>query len=645
MKKLTLVQLIVCSVFIFALGNALNTTAFAQDEPDAKALKRELPDASGAGVTVIDVVTVGELRPNEKLAATLYKQEDKGNKIFAENMNVPDCSSALSGLPAPNEFCKSVPEAGQIRLLFLFSSRPAAKDNFSISFATIATNFVKNTTSSGEEVTDVQQKTTSGSVVQVENESPVGKVRLAVVPVNKPFQKRSQPDQICTDKSEYVFTADGPKEMNLHTNVIRIRLDLPADDQATLERRVKALLDYFEQQKANPAAIANVTIERRDTSGTGVNYPLSAFTYQPQCRKQLLVDGNLSLYLIGDEDFPTGAFDIRVKFNNEPPMELAKVLKTSHPGIGSVATPAADKVGTDKTLGLRSFDSNLNLGLAFTSSVSDVKKGTETVRERQNAGAVDLRFQPWFNIDLSPTSKNLHLLTPLFFDAKVASGKITEKTLALNRILIGSEYSFVYIRSTEAEKADKHVFSFRYVNASDRDFKRIEGKFNFETLLLFKKLNKPLAEEFDTENSTLIPDNGFKIIPKGKLGYQIQPIVGVDLGGIFRRQRETFEPEEESKFVRRLYFGGDIKLNLTRHFDLTISDTFYFRGETPKDRGRNYFLTELDTPLGSISQKTAQSIFFSFERGDQPPFASPGVNAFKIGYRVVSNFGRNGTVR
>lgn len=642
MKTLTLTRVIVGLIIAFFAGSGMGLPLLAQEEPDATAFRRELVDATNSVIEVIEVVTIGEIRPGEMLAATLYKQEDKGNKIFAESMNVPDCSAASPGLPGPNEFCKSIPEAGQIRLLFLFRTRPAAKDTFSVSFATIATSLAKATTPSGEEITNVNQKTTGGSVVQVQPESPKGKARLIVTPRERVFQKHSRSTNNCVDASEFVFTATGAEEMAVKENHIEIELDLP-DDSATVQRRVAALLNWLESQKANPAGIAEVKIERRDQSGDPVVYPLKAFSYRVQCREQLLVDQGITILLLAKEDFPTSAFDIQVKFNNAPPMELARTLKASHQGFGSVTTPAANKVGTDKTLGLRSFDSNLDLGLAFTSSVSDVKKGTETVRERQNAGAVDLRFQPWFNLNLSPPARVQHLLTPIFFDAKVASGKITEKSLSLNRILIGTEYAIRYIRSTKADEADKHVFSFRYVNASDRDFKRIEGKFNFETLLLFAKLNKPLSEEFILEGGKILPDNGFKVIPTKKFGYQIQPVVGVDLGGIFRRKRETFDFEEESKFVRRLYFGGDIKLNLTRHLNLTISDTFYLRGETPRDLARNYFLSELETPLGSIGQNTAQSIFFSFERGDQPPFATPGVNSFKIGYRFVSNFGRNGT--
>ncbi len=427
--------------------------------------------------------------------------------------------------------------------------------------------------------------------------------------------------------------------------MIRVDLDLP-DDPATLQRRVRALLAWLNTQQSTPSGIAEVKVERRDKKGPPVSFPLRAFTYRVQCEQQLIVDHGISLFLIGSEEFPDAAFDFQIEFKNNPPLELAKLLKGSSAGFGGVTTPKADDIGTDKTLSLRAFDSNLNVATAFTSSVADVEEGDKTVRKRQNASAVDLKFAPWLNINLSPPRKVQHLLTPFFFDSKIASGKITKDTLALNRILIGSEYSIKYIRSTKVDTADKYVFRFRYINASDRDFKRIEGKFNFETDFLFAKLNKPLSEQFEQpEIGTINPDAGFKLIPKGWFGYQLQPVVGVDLGRTFRRKRDVFDIEDESDFVRRLYFGGDMKFNFTRHFDVTISDTFYVRGETPKDRGRNHFQVLLETPLGSIRQNTAQSIFFSFERGDEPPFNSPAVNAIKFGYRLVTNFGLNGSAR
>ena len=78
-------------------------------------------------------------------------------------------------------------------------------------------------------------------------------------------------------------------------------------------------------------------------------------------------------------------------------------------------------------------------------------------------------------------------------------------------------------------------------------------------------------------------------------------------------------------------------LNLTPHVTLSLSDIFYVRGEAPAHRGRNYFNGTVEAPLGNLIRNTAQSVFFSWERGTQPPFATPAVNALKFGYRVRSD--------
>lgn len=614
----------------------LSPVVKAQDDAD-EAIRRELPgDVAGSIMTVIELTATATVSSDERISAMLYRQEDRGNRLLAQDMDVKRCPSAAPRLPSANGFCLTIPEPGKIQLLFKFDTTPPAKNSFLMSFATIAITIDATTQA-------VSQRTTGGAVVQVVPESPKGKIQVAVIPVDKVFQ-RQKPTSTCPNNDEFVFTSHGPIETELKENVIRLKLNLP-DDQTTLRRRVDALVNWLQTQKAAPSGIAEVKVERRDQDEPPRIFPLRAFTYQVQCPERLVTNKNISLFLIGEEEFPDAAFDFQIEFKNNPPLELAKILKGSSAGLGSVSTPKADDVGTDKTLALRAFDSNLNVATAFTSSVADVEDGDKTVRKRQNASAFDLKFAPWLNINLSPPRKVQHLLTPFFFDSKIASGKITKDTLALNRILIGSEYSIKYIRSTKVDQADKYVFRFRYINASDRDFKRIEGKFNFETNFLFAKLNQPLSEKTDLQIGTINPDAGFKVIPLGWFGYQFQPVVGVDLGRTFRRKRDVFDIEDESDFVRRLYFGGDMKFNLTRHFNLTLSDTFYVRGETPKDRGRNHFEVLFETPLGSIRQNAAQSIFFSFERGDEPPFNSPAVNAIKIGYRLVTNFGLNGSTR
>ena len=126
-------------------------------------------------------------------------------------------------------------------------------------------------------------------------------------------------------------------------------------------------------------------------------------------------------------------------------------------------------------------------------------------------------------------------------------------------------------------------------------------------------------------------------MPRHNFGYQIQPFVGTEIGVVYRDKRQAFDVEDSSRTLRRVYFGTDMLFNLTRYANLKLTDTFYYRGEAPQHPTRNYFRSEIQAVLFN-SPDTSQCIFFSFERGDQPPFSTPSVNAFKIGYRITSNF-------
>src|SRR5262245_33795797 len=138
--------------------------------------------------------------------------------------------------------------------------------------------------------------------------------------------------------------------------------------------------------------------------------------------------------------------------------------------------------------------------------------------------------------------------------------------------------------------------------------------------------------------SELVPDGPNREVPSGGFfGYQIQPLIGVEAGWRYRTRRAVFKGEEQSDAVRRLLFGADVAFNLTSHLIVKVTDIFYLRGETPNDRKRNYFNGVIEALLGDLWQGASQSVFFSFERGNQPPFASAGVNALTFGYRIKSD--------
>jgi hypothetical protein len=149
-------------------------------------------------------------------------------------------------------------------------------------------------------------------------------------------------------------------------------------------------------------------------------------------------------------------------------------------------------------------------------------------------------------------------------------------------------------------------------------------------------LNHPLdagnARIFDR---TLCPTckPPFKLVPV-RYGYEFRPLVGFEIGRTYYRHRPA-EGLKPSDTVRRLYFGLDMTIYPTPNISLSAVERFYIRGEKPDDRYHNYFLSEIDYRLGRFaSGRAAQSVFFSWEKGGQPPFDDPDVNVLKIGYRI-----------
>lgn len=105
-------------------------------------------------------------------------------------------------------------------------------------------------------------------------------------------------------------------------------------------------------------------------------------------------------------------------------------------------------------------------------------------------------------------------------------------------------------------------------------------------------------------------------------------------GGRTYARRNPAEAIEVSPTVKRFHTGLDMDFNLTRYIVLSISDTFWLRGEADDDRFHNYFKGTIEAPLGRPFRNSVHSLFLSFERGNQPPFTGRDVNAFKVGYRI-----------
>ncbi|MDQ6699497.1 MAG: hypothetical protein M3Z36_04860, partial [Acidobacteriota bacterium] len=166
---------------------------------------------------------------------------------------------------------------------------------------------------------------------------------------------------------------------------------------------------------------------------------------------------------------------------------------------------------------------------------------------------------------------------------------------------------------------------------SDRDFKQLEyvGKFEYQPLLGI--WNRPREPRW----KSVVDPVTKKAVALEPIGWKIVPKFGMELGNTYRR-RTPAGAIEPSDFVRRGYGGLDVTLEVSDYFAFTVSDTAYIRGEIAPTHLVNYINLEADFPIGSPLRETAQSFFFTYERGTLPPFYRINAKTLRLGYRVRS---------
>ena len=459
-----------------------------------------------------------------------------------------------------------------------------------------------------------------------------GKSARHTIDVEMSFERTPQTDDItCRDERQLAFF-----------------YEFAGQDDAS-KQRVAELYDWFADLKKHPAELAKLNVEVEQLNRKGKKKVTVRDLALAPSRERALERARFHVCFEAEQRLPESKFDASVTFTDPAPPELfIPAVITGLEGDPTDTSPEVFSDESDKSPGERPLDRNLNFATALTSSVEDKEEEQggqkTTVRQRTTRATLDLRVVPKFIYSLDAergkdgTQARYLEWMPIFLDTKVSTGKVNKDTLSLNTIVFGTKGEYRHFpRLGRYETYYRLIGGF--LNASDRDFKQAEFKGTFEFRPVFGFINHPLVSQETVEKKLLAPESKrpLKVIPKS-YGFEVVPFVGAEIGRTYLRRRPG-EGIEPSDTVRRLYFGLDMVLNPVRFMTFNVTDTFYVRSkaESPDDRYRNYFRGAIEVPLGEPT-RTPHSVFFSFERGDQPPFKEQGVNALKIGYRLRTDW-------
>jgi hypothetical protein len=354
-------------------------------------------------------------------------------------------------------------------------------------------------------------------------------------------------------------------------------------------------------------------------------------------------DDSLSVCLEMTADLPRSSFNALIEYDpasGAPPPPYEVIEPTRVDKVTPLAVPAGGSAAEDtKDVEKRALNDKLDFVFTFDSHRVTKTENNVSRVERDTLGIFDLRLVPFKHTFFKPvagTKNEIHYLDvkPFFIDAKVSTGKIEKNTASLNRINLGTDIEYRYFQRFKKHPT-YYQFNFRGINASDRDFKLVEGKFNFEFRPVIKIFNKQLADNGKSFKDPLPPNEEFRSIP-GKWGFLLVPTFGFEFGKTYRNHNPAPGFDEKPKIFRGI-FGFSLVVNPLDWITFTLDDKFYSRSSWEKgDRGINYLKTTLDFSLGK-KFNVPQSVVFSYENGKQPPFTDEVVNTFKIGYRIQMN--------
>jgi len=354
-------------------------------------------------------------------------------------------------------------------------------------------------------------------------------------------------------------------------------------------------------------------------------------------REGQVIDTRQEYCMSASRPLKPGIQRIEIAFPAGAPPELAQPFRNQFNIAFKKNTPAAIDTGT---VGKRALEQNLDLGIQFASSVENKKSGGTTIRERTTRGTLDLRLAPLLNLLPTPKVDNrlFTFWTPVYVDARVSTDKLTDSTLAQNRIVYGSDFELRAYGAKSGAYPTFHRFISGFRSSNDRDFHQSEYKVIAEYRPVIGPLNKPLAVELPLRVPWEIGSDFNEIPIDRTFGGSVLPVFGYEYG----RNVHNKDNSIASTSVTRLYIGASAQLDITRRVKVTATDLMYRRYESDSDPWHNYFVSSLEMPLPAFSLDSAHSIFATFERGGQPPFNSPDVNSVRVGYRIQMQnwFGR-----
>jgi len=396
-------------------------------------------------------------------------------------------------------------------------------------------------------------------------------------------------------------------------NGVEIRLSAPNSTAGESKASIRNLYSWFSIiNHSQPIAIGSLKKE----DGRKENVTFSELLIRPPNESQAERDGTVILCFKNTDSLPVDDGKLTIQVAQSPPDVLQGAINAKFKGEKALAF--AD---SDKDVGKRALEKNLDAELTFASSVKT--DDTTKVRSRSNEGVLDLRLAPWLNrLRVPVTAGNtLRYFTPIYFDAKVSTGKISEDTLSANRVAIGSQYEWRIIPDFSRNTMHRLIAEIKHL--SDRDFKQLEFDSSVSYSLMFNPLYQPLKwREKDNEEAWF--------------GWTVTPTVEFEVGQTYNR-RNPAPAVKPSDTVRRFGNGLDLQFDITKYVVVLISDKYFVRGEAvDTDLFHNHFKAELQLPLAKPFRNSGQSLTISFERGNVPPFATPDIDAVKIGYQFSS---------